>query len=77
MSVDVDRIIQRAMDLSCGQDAMRDKVVARIYQEAESLANEVVLVEKPARDWDGWTMSSPPGDLATPLRWPYWPLSFG
>ncbi|MGI6035103.1 MAG: nucleoside recognition domain-containing protein [Limnochordia bacterium] len=54
MSVDVDRIIQRAMDLSCGQDAMRDKVVARIYQEAESLANEVVLVEKPARDWDGW-----------------------
>ncbi|NMB17466.1 MAG: hypothetical protein GX980_10190, partial [Firmicutes bacterium] len=54
MSVDVDRIIQRAQDLSCGQDAMRDKVVARIYQEAESLANEVVLVEKPARDWDGW-----------------------
>ena len=52
MSVDLGRILQRAQDLSCGEDAVRDKVVARIYQEAESLASEVVMAEKPARDWD-------------------------
>ena len=45
---------------------MRDKVVARLYQEAESLAREVVLTEKPARDWD-----STIDDILTSKRYGY------
>jgi len=66
MSADLGRILQRAQDLSCGQDAVRDKVVARLYQEAESLAREVVLTEKPARDWD-----STIDDILTSKRYGY------